>query len=33
MPTVIMMFDHEYNNVWPKHFSALEEWLVKHDAS
>jgi len=32
MSAVIMMFDHEYNDVWPKHFSALEEWLEKHDA-
>lgn len=32
MSTVIMMFEHEYNNVWPKHFSALEEWVVTHDA-
>jgi hypothetical protein len=32
MSIVIMMFEHEYNNVWTEQFSALEEWLVKNDA-
>ena len=32
MTTIIMTFEHEYNDVWAKHFSALEEWLVKNDA-
>jgi hypothetical protein len=29
---VIMLFEHEYNDVWTKQFYALEEWLVKHDS-
>jgi hypothetical protein len=32
MSVVIMMFEHEYNDVWTKQFAALEEWLVKNDA-
>jgi hypothetical protein len=32
MSIVIMMFEHEYNDVWTEQFSALEEWLVKNDA-
>jgi hypothetical protein len=28
---VIMMFEHEYNDVWAEQFSALEEWLVAND--
>jgi hypothetical protein len=31
MSIVIMMFEHEYNDVWTEQFSALEEWLVKND--
>lgn len=33
MKVVMDMFEHEYNNVWTKQFSALEEWLVKNDAA
>lgn len=33
MSTVIMMFEREYNIVWPENFSALEAWLTKHDAA
>lgn len=32
MLTVIMMFRHEYDDVWTEQFSALEKWLVDHDA-
>jgi hypothetical protein len=32
MTVVIMMFEHEYNDVWSKQFSALEKWLVENDA-
>jgi len=32
MSVVIMMFEHEYNDVWTEQFSALEEWLVTNDA-
>jgi hypothetical protein len=32
MSVVIMMFEHEYNDVWTNQFSAVEEWLVKNDA-
>lgn len=32
MLIVVDIFEHEYNNVWTEHFSALEEWLVKNDA-
>jgi hypothetical protein len=31
MSVVIMMFEHEYNDIWTERFSALEEWLVKND--
>lgn len=31
MSTVIMMFEHEYNDVWTEQFSALEDWLVTND--
>ena len=24
-------FEHEYNEEWPKQFSALEQWVVKND--
>jgi hypothetical protein len=33
MTTVIVMFEHEYNDVWPKNFSALEAWLTQNDAA
>ena len=33
MSTVIMIFEHEYNTVWPERFSALETWLTEHDAA
>lgn len=29
---VIDMFEHEYDEEWPRHFAALEAWLVKNDA-
>lgn len=32
MSIVIMMFEHEYNDVWTEQFSALEQWLVDNDA-
>jgi hypothetical protein len=32
MLTVIMMFQHEYDDVWTERFSALEKWLVEHDS-
>jgi hypothetical protein len=28
---VVMMFEHEYNDVWTEQFSALEKWLVEND--
>jgi lipopolysaccharide assembly outer membrane protein LptD (OstA) len=31
MSIVIMMFEHEYNDIWTEQFSALEEWLVTND--
>lgn len=31
MSVVIMMFEHEYNEVWTRQFSALEQWLVDND--
>jgi hypothetical protein len=32
MTTVIMMFDHEYNEAWVRLFTGLEKWLEEHDA-
>jgi hypothetical protein len=32
MRVVIDVFEHEYNDVWTRHFNALEDWLVKNDA-
>jgi hypothetical protein len=32
MSVVIMMFEHEYNDVWTEQFSALEGWLVQNDS-
>jgi hypothetical protein len=32
MRIVMDLFEHEYNEVWPKRFSALEAFLVEHDA-
>jgi hypothetical protein len=29
---VAMMFEHEYNVVWPENFSALEAWIADNDA-
>jgi hypothetical protein len=31
MWTVIMIFEHEYNDVWPREFQALEKWLEDHN--
>lgn len=31
MMIVIKMFEHEYNDIWPEQFSALEAWLVEKD--
>jgi hypothetical protein len=32
MSIVILMFEHEYNDVWTEQFSRLENWLVENDA-
>ena len=32
MSIVIMMFEHEYNDVWPDLFTRLEKWLVDNDS-
>lgn len=32
MRLVIFMFDQEYNVVWEREFTKLEDWLVAHDA-
>jgi hypothetical protein len=29
---VVMMFEHEYNDIWTEQFSSLENWLVANDA-
>jgi hypothetical protein len=31
MSILIMIFEHEYNDIWTERFAALGEWLVKND--